>query len=218
MALIKCLECGKEISDRAASCPNCGAPNVALRAAPPAGSTAAANPTFPQTAQNVSSSATVGQSYVDRNLLSGEHVVYRTKLHWTRFVGGTLLMLLFLGCAVGAFLLGNHQGSPFLNYLGVGFLIAMLVTALPVIIVYMTSEFAVTNKRVLIKVGFIQRTSFEVLLKQVESILVEQGILGRMLGFGEIIVIGTGGSKEAFDYITNPLEFRKQVQSQIAAQ
>ena len=211
MALIKCLECGKEISSRAANCPNCGAPNESARAATPSADAP------PPSAGRISQSDSTGQSYVDRNLLSGEHVVYRTKLHWTKFVGPSLLMILFLGCAVGAFLLGQ-KGSPVLNYLGIAFLIAMLITAIPVMIVYWTSEFAVTNKRVLIKVGFIQRTSFEVLLKQVESILVEQGIMGRMLGFGKIIVIGTGGSKEAFDYITNPLEFRKQVQSQIAAQ
>jgi uncharacterized membrane protein YdbT with pleckstrin-like domain len=82
---------------------------------------------------------------------------------------------------------------------------------------YSTSEFAVTNKRVLVKVGWIRRHSIETLLTKVEGIGVNQGILGRILGYGTIVVTGTGGTKEPFHKIDAPLEFRKRVQEQIAA-
>ncbi len=77
---------------------------------------------------------------------------------------------------------------------------------------YLTSEFAVTNKRVLVKVGFISRHTLELLLSKVETVGVDQSILGRILGYGTIVVIGTGGTREPFRAITDPLEFRHQVQ------
>jgi uncharacterized membrane protein YdbT with pleckstrin-like domain len=69
---------------------------------------------------------------------------------------------------------------------------------------------------VLIKIGFIQRHSLEVLLHKVEGIGVNQSIFGRILGFGTITVTGTGGTKETFDLIAAPLEFRKQVQANLS--
>jgi uncharacterized membrane protein YdbT with pleckstrin-like domain len=80
-----------------------------------------------------------------------------------------------------------------------------------------SSEFAITNKRVLIKVGLIHRHSLELLLQKVEGVGVDQGILGRILGCGTITVAGVGGTKEAFRMIANPLEFRRQVQRSLAS-
>ncbi len=77
---------------------------------------------------------------------------------------------------------------------------------------YLTSEFAITNRRIIIKVGFISRRTLELNLSKVESVTVDQSIMGRILGYGNIIVIGTGGTKEPFGNICAPLEFRKQFQ------
>ncbi len=71
-----------------------------------------------------------------------------------------------------------------------------------------------TTRRVLIKVGVLRRRSLELLLSKVESIGVDQGIVGRLLGYGTIIVTGTGGTKEPFRMIAAPLEFRRMVQQQ----
>jgi uncharacterized membrane protein YdbT with pleckstrin-like domain len=79
-----------------------------------------------------------------------------------------------------------------------------------------SSEFAITNKRVLIKVGLVRRHSLELLLQKVEGIGVDQSILGRILGYGTITVSGVGGTKEAFRMISSPLEFRRQVQASLA--
>lgn len=75
-----------------------------------------------------------------------------------------------------------------------------------------TSEFAITNKRIIIKVGLISRHTLEMNLNKIESVNVNQGILGRLLGYGTIIVVGTGGTKEPFDSISDPLRFRKEFQ------
>jgi uncharacterized membrane protein YdbT with pleckstrin-like domain len=78
---------------------------------------------------------------------------------------------------------------------------------------YRCSEFAVTDKRVLIKTGIIQRHTLETLLSKVENISVEQSLMGRLLNYGTIQVTGTGSTKETFANIAAPLEFRKQVQA-----
>jgi uncharacterized membrane protein YdbT with pleckstrin-like domain len=75
-----------------------------------------------------------------------------------------------------------------------------------------TDEFAITNKRVIIKTGLISRKTFEMNHTKIESVNVDQGILGRMLGYGTIRIVGSGGTKEVFPKILNPLEFRKKFQ------
>jgi uncharacterized membrane protein YdbT with pleckstrin-like domain len=75
-----------------------------------------------------------------------------------------------------------------------------------------TSEFAVTNRRVVIKVGLLSRTTVDLNLSKVESVDVVQGFWARMLGYGTIVVVGTGGSREQFDHLTDPLGFRRAVQ------
>jgi len=75
-----------------------------------------------------------------------------------------------------------------------------------------TSEFAITNKRVIIKVGLIRRTTLEMNLQKIETVNVNQSIMGRIFGYGFITIVGTGGSKETFPQISRPLEFRKKFQ------
>ena len=81
---------------------------------------------------------------------------------------------------------------------------------------YSTTEFAVTNKRIMAKVGFIRRNTLDLLLTKVESIQVDQTILGRFLDFGSVVVVGTGGSQDPLHMIASPLELRKHAQEQIA--
>jgi len=75
-----------------------------------------------------------------------------------------------------------------------------------------SSEFAITNRRVVIKVGLFSRRTFEMNLSKIESVNVDQSLLGRMLGYGTITLIGTGGTKETFGSIVAPLEFKRQFQ------
>lgn len=75
-----------------------------------------------------------------------------------------------------------------------------------------TSEYAITNKRVIIKVGLISRRTVEMNIHKIESINVDQSIFGRILGYGDISVVGTGGTKEVFECISGPIKFRRQFQ------
>lgn len=150
--------------------------------------------------------------YLDEHLLDGEQIVYRARLHWTIFA--TPIIVVLLGAAL-AIVLGIYQ--PEYWYLGAALAGIGLLLAIGPAIRYTSSEFAVTNKRVLSKVGFIERESDETLLSKVEAIAVDQGIIGRLLGFGTVTITGTGGTEEAFSRISEPLELRRQIQSQVVA-
>jgi uncharacterized membrane protein YdbT with pleckstrin-like domain len=129
--------------------------------------------------------------------MTNEVVVYRTQLHWIIFAPSALLLLFTIFSWV--------------------FILISALTMVSALIAYYSSEFAITNKRIIIKIGFIQRSSFEILLSKVEGISVDQTIPGRLFDYGTITVTGTGGSKEPFRTIDSPLEFRKKAQEQIAA-
>ena len=73
-----------------------------------------------------------------------------------------------------------------------------------------SDEFVVTNKRVIVKTGLISRKTLEMNLNKIETVNVDQSIIGRMLGYGTIGIVGTGGTHETFPYIAHPIEFRKK--------
>ncbi|MGD0022133.1 MAG: PH domain-containing protein [Smithellaceae bacterium] len=146
-------------------------------------------------------------SYIEQNLMNGESIVYESKLHWVIFLRPAMCFIV----AIIFFSSGSHV-EPF----GGLFVLIGIVIGIASFINYKTSEFGITNKRVIVKVGFIHRNSIEVLLNKIEGIQVNQGILGRILGFGSITITGTGGTKDPFHKIEAPLEFRRKAQEQIA--
>ena len=150
-------------------------------------------------------------SYVEQNLLPNERVTYRAHLHWAIYIPAGFILALGLLFVISGGSSGAADGfGEFLICVGVLGVLAAWIRV-------KTSEFAVTDKRVVIKVGLIRRRSLELLLRQVETIGVNQGILGRIFGYGALVIGGTGGTKELFPAISNPLEFRKQVQIQSTA-
>jgi uncharacterized membrane protein YdbT with pleckstrin-like domain len=128
--------------------------------------------------------------YVNSNLMSGETVIYETKVHWIGFLVGILLLPVY----------------------GVGIL--TLIGAF----INRSCEFAVTSRRVIIKTGFISRSVFEINLDKIESIIVDQGFFGRIFNFGTINVSGVGGTSPAFSRVSDPIRFRHMVSEAIKSQ
>lgn len=154
--------------------------------------------------------------YVDDHLLANERVVYRARLHWVIYATAIWVALLAVAAAILLYLFAPQY--PDIWWMaGLALLGLALLSSLGPWVRRRSSEFAVTDKRVLIKLGVVQRDSLETLLSKIEAIGVDQDLLGRMLNFGTITVIGTGGTRESFDRIAAPLEFRRQVQAQVVA-
>jgi uncharacterized membrane protein YdbT with pleckstrin-like domain len=146
-------------------------------------------------------------SYVDGNLLPDEQVVFRTRLHWKILIGPCLFAVVTL-LPVGWLLTQGTWNNLVLISPAVGLLV--LVTAL---IRRQSSDFAVTNKRVMMKTGVFSARSVELLLSKVEAIAVNQSLGGRLFNYGDIVVTGSGGTEEPFTGIQAPLELRRAVQS-----
>ncbi len=142
--------------------------------------------------------------YVNRTLLNGEAVVFETHLHRILYLAPVLLVIFGIGCASS----NAALGGSLIVLGGLLFMGRMIRRA--------TSEYVVTNKRVVIKTGIVSRKTLEMMLSKVESVDVQQGIVARILGFGRILVVGTGGSREPFSMIARPIEFRRAVQTQQA--
>jgi uncharacterized membrane protein YdbT with pleckstrin-like domain len=160
-------------------------------------------------------------SYVEKHLIEGETVVYQTRLHWIVLVSPVFLGLLFLLPGIALISQSTTRSSGKSGASGpllVGGIILLFVALICIvrgILNRNATEMAVTNKRVVAKVGVAARRTVEMLLSRVESIGVEESMTGRILGYGTVIVRGTGGTPESFDKIAHPLEFRTRVQEQI---
>lgn len=160
-------------------------------------------------------------SYVQQNLSPGERIVYTTRLHWVVLYRAIFADFIFslagLALIVWA-LAAKHTERGEAQAAGIaGFtliVIGSIILALAAVRRNAT-EMAVTNKRVIIKVGYLTKRTIELFLSKVESVEVEQSLTGRMLGFGSITLRGTGGTNEPFSHVANPLEFRHQVQLQV---
>jgi uncharacterized membrane protein YdbT with pleckstrin-like domain len=146
-------------------------------------------------------------SYIDKHLLPGEIVTFRTRLHWKIYVLPVCIAIALVALAVWAL---SSQQRKVLAFIPIG--IAIIVLLIPWLH-RRSSEFAVTNKRVVIKLGVLATRSMELLLPKIEGITVTQSMFGRMFGYGEIVVTGSGGTQEPFDGIQSPLDFRQAVQA-----
>ena len=142
--------------------------------------------------------------YVANNLMSGERVVHVGRVHWFIFVPGAILFLV----AIWLFSIATEVGvGPIFGALALLFSIASLIKAF---IFKVSTELAITSKRVIAKVGFISRKTVELNHSKVESFNIEQSIFGRIFGFGTVVVCGTGGGRTPIANIEDPLEFRRQ--------
>jgi membrane protein YdbS with pleckstrin-like domain len=152
-------------------------------------------------------------SYIGNHLMNGEEVVKEARLNRIIYLPAALLLALSIVLFAEVYRAGAQ--SRVAMALPEAFLAMALVAAIPAFIRRSSSEFAVTNRRVVVKVGFLRRHSTEILLRQVEGITVDQGILGRILGYGTIVVEGTGSDRTPYKGIAAPMKFRLAVQEEI---
>ena len=125
-------------------------------------------------------------SYIDESLIEGETIVHRARLTWWAQSGLIIIGVVLLVAVVGLF-----------------FLIAAYVRM-------KSTEIAITNKRIIAKFGFISRRTVEINLDKVEALRVEQGVWGRFLNYGTILISGVGSTIDPIRSIADPLVFRRK--------
>ncbi len=149
-------------------------------------------------------------SYVDSVLADGERIVYRAAIsHWKFFLSYFVGALLLLASAAAWLAAGNQAGaSPAAAAI---LLVIGLAVVLSAVIRRQTTELVLTDRRIITKRGLISRDTVEMNLNKVESLHVNQGLMGRMLDYGDVTVVGTGASLEPLRGIARPLELRKRL-------
>ena len=145
-------------------------------------------------------------SYIQNNLQAGEEIKYKADIHWYIFAYPVILLLL------SAFFSSAQTGLFY--YVSILLLLSGLFQLIKRILLKMGAEYVVTNKKVILKSGSLNRDARELVLNKCEGIRINQSFMGRMLGFGSIVVT-TGGVTNKFDFITNPIKFRNEINAQI---
>ncbi len=155
-------------------------------------------------------------SYAEHNLISGETITFHGRLHVIVLMKALLLTLVIDVVAAGLVFAGASQPDATGYVVAALFLFVVSGMVLgAALLSRKAAEFAVTNKRVIVKLGIVHKRTSEIFLNKVETVGVGQSLWGRMLGFGTIAMRGTGGTTEEFHQIADPFEFRRQVQEQI---
>jgi uncharacterized membrane protein YdbT with pleckstrin-like domain len=151
-------------------------------------------------------------SYVEKNLIDGESLVFQTGVHWSVLFWPFLFVILVIAGGISCFVWGTFPGKIEMGTLLVA---SALVYCLFAVMKRNATEIAVTNRRVIIKTGMANRRSLEIMLPKVESIGIDEPFWGRVLGYGNVVIHGTGGTPDPFRKIAHPSEFRMNVQEQI---
>jgi uncharacterized membrane protein YdbT with pleckstrin-like domain len=149
--------------------------------------------------------------YIDDILQPGEKVLYSTNSHWIFYlpaIGAWIVAIVFL--VLSRMIVAE---TPALICLSLAAIVAIfaLYKMLTAWFHRWTTETDVTNLRVVHKTGFIKRRTFEMSLDKVESVDVNQSILGRLLNYGDVTVRGVGEGAETISTIASPLDFRNHI-------
>jgi len=170
-------------------------------------------------------------SYIEKNLTSNENIIHRAYISDLYVYGRPLLYLgiaILLGIAASTMMATTSTTSQTIGEtitgmmgvtIGVFCLPTFFILRIPLLIIGLvmrkTTEVALTNQRVILKWGLIRRHTIETYLDKIEGIVVNQGILGRLLGYGSLLARGTGGGTNPCPGIKDPQAFRQQVNEQI---
>jgi len=152
-------------------------------------------------------------SYVNSVLGQDENIYYEARVsllpYFFRFVFGTAL----IGFALFSVLTPSTEKigtMPAGTVIGLIALVVGLLVLIQPIIAKETTELVITDRRIIAKFGLIRRYTIELNLSKVESIRVSQSILARLLNYGDLEIVGTGGTREPIPKISNPLLFRRK--------
>jgi len=148
-------------------------------------------------------------SYVKSVLQPDEQVRYTTNIHWIIYLPGLGVLIL----AGLAYWLALREVAAASLWIAIAIVLA-IIAALMLLSAWFRrfiTEIAVTNRRIIYKRGFISRSTIEMQMDKVESVDVEQSIVGRIFGYGDIVIRGVGVGIEPLKNIDSPIEFRNHV-------
>ncbi len=152
--------------------------------------------------------------YVDRVLQDGEVVRHTAKIYWKVYLPSLAVLIV----AFVSYILSGTAGGGQGLWSRIWFYLAITLAVIGVVMLFLEwlhcwiTEIAVTNRRIIFKTGLIMRKTNELNMERVESVQVDQSIPGRILDYGNVMILGTGkGSLEMIKNVAAPIEFRNSI-------
>lgn len=149
--------------------------------------------------------------YIDEILQPGEKVLYSTNAHWMFYLPAIGAWIVVFALLILSQLTTVYNLQMICLAAAAVIAVAALYWTVRAWFHRLTTETDVTNKRVVHKTGFIQRRTFEMALDKVESVDVNQSIMGRLLNYGDVTIMGVGEGRETISTIASPLAFRNAI-------
>lgn len=147
-------------------------------------------------------------SYIDRNLLEDEQIRFRTKKHKIVFFFPVILTIFVIFAT--RYMLGN---AILVKVVWAPWVVLALYWS-AILIEYLFSEYAVTNRRVMMREGFFYRHANETRLAAISQVNIDQSLLAQILNYGTVS-INAFGAYDAFPLVAKPFEFQRQVNEQL---
>ncbi len=157
--------------------------------------------------------------YVRSILMPSERVLAVAKIHWFIYLSPLVFTFLALVLTVIGIMLvsgGDEEASYVAFGFGLLFWLSALIGLLNAFLTRKYTEFALTDQRVIGKVGILRRSSLELILGKVESIGVNQSLMGRIFRFGTLVISGSGGTRQSFPFIADPMKLKQAVNTILA--
>jgi len=152
-------------------------------------------------------------SYIERSLGEGEQIVIRARFHWLYNLRAWLAILVPLVLLIAVMVYADEMVRQGLAI----FVVALLVTGIVIFFTMMihkwTTEIGITSHRLVKKTGFISLKTAEVALPNIEGVRVNQGIWGRIFGYGSLRIEGTGDDSVDIPNIDDPVGFRRAIET-----
>jgi uncharacterized membrane protein YdbT with pleckstrin-like domain len=148
-------------------------------------------------------------SYVNEVLQPDETVRFRTNVHWSVYLKA--ITALVIGLALLAWYWQDGTGSMVLLLAAAAFGVSALILVVPPFLERLGTEIAITDRRIIYKTGLVQRHTVEISMDKVESVDVDQSVLGRIFGYGTVTVRGTGEAAEPLRNVAAPIALRNAV-------
>lgn len=149
--------------------------------------------------------------YYTKVLQPDEQVLAVGRLHWSLYLRPALVLLLAAAIAIGAFWVPDQTGQRAGWYAAAAVAVIGLLLLLVAAIRRHATEIVVTDRRVIFKRGVFSRYTVEMHMNKIETVDVDQGIAGRLFGYGTVIIRGTGSGIEPLAGIGHPLTIRNAI-------
>ena len=158
-------------------------------------------------------------SYIKESLNDEEKIISIFPYHWIIWIKNILPTLIRVSLFIGFFsiMLPKLPAllTPLKAYIYWIVILILIITIISKILHILGLEQGITNKRMIMKTGFFSRKTDEMIISKVETVEINQSAIGRVFGFGNVIITGTGNSNIVFKEIKNPIEIKKIIDNTI---